>query len=92
MEEIQDKAAYAEKLAHRAEAGLLAVKILFIAVAVTVLGLIIFAIAAAAAEMSTKARLIGLIIFLCLTVLLFAGVVASFVYSKINLDRLKKLK
>lgn len=92
MEEIQDKAAYAEKLAHRAEAGLLAVKIFFIAVAVTVFGLIVFAIAATAADMSTKARLIGLIVFLGVTVLLFAGVVVSFFYSKINLDRLKKLK
>ena len=92
MEQITDKAAYAEKLAKRAEAALFVVKILFIAIAVTVAGLIIFAASSAAADMSVKARLIGLIIFMCLAAAFFVGVLSAFLCAKINLDRLKKLK
>ena len=85
------KEEYAKLLADRAERGLKAVKIAFFAIAAVAAAFVLFAIVSASVKLEYKARLIGYIVFAVLIVLLLCAVVASFVYTKVNLEKLKKL-
>ena len=91
MEELQ-KEEYAKKLASRAELGLKIIKILFIAVCATAFGFAVFAIVSACVHLEAQGRLIGYIVFVAAIAILMCAVVASFVVTKLNLDKLKKLK
>ena len=91
MEE-EEKAKFAEKLASRAELGLKAIKILFIAVCVTVAAFVAFAVVSASVGLEDQGRLIGYIILIAAVAAEMCAVVGVFVFTKLNLDKLKKLK
>lgn len=88
---MDDKEIYAEKLAKRAERGLLAIKILFFISVAVAAGLVIFSITAFAAIDDAQAKLIGFTVFIAVIAALLAGVGVSFAVAKISLNRLKKL-
>ncbi|MDE6613550.1 MAG: hypothetical protein K2K28_03240 [Clostridia bacterium] len=90
MEDTQ-KEEYAKLLAKRAELGLKGVKIAFFAIAAVAAAFVLFAIISASVKLEYKVRLIVYIVFAVIIVLLLCAVVAAFVYTKLNLEKLKKL-
>ncbi|MDE6104299.1 MAG: hypothetical protein K2G38_01245 [Clostridia bacterium] len=89
--EITEKEEYAKLLAKRAEWGLKAVKIAFIAIVAVAAAFALFAIISSSLKLDHKARLIVYIVFAVIIVLLLCAVVGAFVYTKLNLEKLKKL-
>ena len=88
---MDEKEIYAQKLAKRAENGLLAIKIMFFIAIAVALGLVIFAITAFTAIEDAQAKLIGFAVFIAVIAALLIGVAVSIIIAKISLNKLKKL-
>lgn len=89
---MDEKEQYAQKLAKRAEMGLLAIKIQFIIGLVVAAGLVIFAITAFTVLDDAQAKLIGFSVFISLIAALLVSVCVSFGVAKYSLIKLKRLE
>ena len=88
---MDEKELYAEKLARRAERGLLAIKILFFIGIAVAAGLVIFAIIAFTAIEDAQAKIAGFAVFISLIAALLVSVCVSFAVAKSSLIKLNKL-
>ena len=88
---MEEKEIYAQKLAKRAENGLLAIKILFFIGLAVAAGLVVFAIVAFTALDGEQAKVIGFAVFIALIAALLVSVCVCFAIAKLSLIKLKKL-